>query len=116
MARETVGGGGEGATKGNLISVFRRVLSPQKVNDIRITHDDGRVVLGYITTSCPVEKLIHLEDFEVHLGGRNGRMLDFVVVGGRRVRPPGSARRRTGKAPMDQGEAGLPGQEPATSS
>lgn len=100
MTRSAVGDVGSTVSKRRLISAFRRVLSPQKVDDVRITHEDAGVVLGFILTDCPVEKQSRLEDFEAHIHGNSGRLLDYVVVGGRRIKPkrlahgrPGSTRR-----------------------
>ena len=110
----TFGGDGDSELKRKLISAFRRILSPQVVNDIRITRVDAPVALGFILTRCPVENRSHLEDFEAHLDGKDGRVLDFAVVGGRRIRLARGAHRRSGKTRKHHGETGRPEAEPTS--
>ena len=85
---------GDAAMKRRLVSAFRKILSPQLVNDVRVTHEGAGLVQGFILTNCPIEKRNHLEDFEAHFSGKDGSLLDYAVVAGRRVKlAPGSDRR-----------------------
>ena len=97
MAESAVVYRADGSMEQRLISAVRRAVTPKRVDGVRITHADAGLVLGFIRTSCPLENQSHLEDFEAHLHGKNGRFLDYVVIGGRKIRPTGSARGRTGR-------------------
>ena len=113
---EGVAGIGEGdVSKRRLISAFRKALSPEKVDDIRVTHEDAGLVLGFIFTRCPVEKRVHLEDFEAHIDSRNGQLLEYAVVGGRRVRAARSVRRRSRFPRPLQVSSGRQKEEPTSS-
>ena len=106
MAKSVVEDHGDDAKKQRLISAVKRVLSPQRVNDVRITHEDAGLVLGFIRTSCPLEKQSLLEDFEAHLHGKDGRFLDYVVIGGRRMRFTRSGRRPLRDRQVNAAETG----------
>lgn len=115
MASVAVGVDEEGVSKRRLISAFRKALSPEKVEDIRVTHEDAGLVLGFIFTRCPIEKRVHLEDFEAHIDSKDDQLLEYAVVGGRRVRAPRGAHRPSKDRRPHREAPGRPKEEPTSS-
>jgi hypothetical protein len=68
-----------------LESSFERLLRPERVRKVEITKVEGTKVLGFLLTSCPVERLEHWKDFEARLATDKGGSIVYAVVDGKRL-------------------------------
>jgi hypothetical protein len=69
----------------NLKLAFERVLRPEHVRKVEITKVEGTVVLGFLLTTCPVERLEHWKDFKARLSTGPSGPLDYAIVDGKKL-------------------------------